>query len=327
MGPLLNADQFAKFMKVIKSLGARVELEHSAQLAELRRLEQSSNSTSGISSHNGRNMNSGSGGEGGGMDSAIDFESLVRGGVGATKKAVPQDMWDDDSLAGSGTLTPITYSTPSISPAFSPSSPQNFNSRPLPSSNQRTNSNSNMGARTISPSSYNSTAFSSPVLPPPPPFSSPPISLYSSFPSVASPPPPQATSSLNSFVALQPSSRSVTPSSKPPQHQQQSGYNSNANASYGSGKSNYNISLPSQVPSPSTYTSQLPSLQPSSQYGMQPLQPTTSAGGGGKNSNGWNIVPPVPSPSFGVLVPTVIDRKVNKVTPSFGDWADLDPLK
>lgn len=315
-------------MKVIKSLGTRVETEHSAQLAELRRLEQSSNTTSGISTNNGRNTNGSSGGGGGGgMDSAIDFESLVRGGVGATKKVVPQDMWDDDSLSASGTLTPSIYSTPSISPVIS--SPQNSNSRSLPTnSTSRINSNSNMGARTISPSNFNSTAFSSPPLPPPPPFSSPPIASYSSFPTMTSPPPPPVSSSLNSFVALQPSSRSVTPLSKPPQ---QPAYNSNA--SYGSGKSNYNISLPSQIPSPSTYTSQLPPLQPQlqsqsqSSYGMQPLQPTTSTSS--KNSNGWNIVPPAtPSPSFGVLVPTVIDRKLNnKVTPSFGDWADLDPLK
>ncbi|KWU45604.1 hypothetical protein RHOSPDRAFT_10912, partial [Rhodotorula sp. JG-1b] len=42
IGPLLNADQFAKFMSVIKALGARVEQEHMKHLAELKRLEESS---------------------------------------------------------------------------------------------------------------------------------------------------------------------------------------------------------------------------------------------------------------------------------------------
>lgn len=66
MGPLLNASQFAKFMSVIKRLGARVEEEHSKQLGELKRLEESSNGHNGGTAQNG----------------AIDFESLVRGGGG-----------------------------------------------------------------------------------------------------------------------------------------------------------------------------------------------------------------------------------------------------
>lgn len=43
----------------------------------------------------------------------------------------------------------------------------------------------------------------------------------------------------------------------------------------------------------------------------------------------WNVVPPLPPPGFGggVLVPTVVDRKVNGgAKGGFGDWADLDPL-
>lgn len=65
MGPLLNAAQFAKFMKVIHVLGDRVEEEHSKQLGELKRLDEGSN-----------------GGGGGIQNGEIDFESLVRGGGG-----------------------------------------------------------------------------------------------------------------------------------------------------------------------------------------------------------------------------------------------------
>jgi SCY1-like protein 2 len=70
-------------MSVIKRLGTRVEEEHSRQLAELRRLEESSSGAQA----NGR------------ADGVLDFESLVRGGGmgGAGKKEVQQDMWADDS--------------------------------------------------------------------------------------------------------------------------------------------------------------------------------------------------------------------------------------
>ena len=66
MGPLLNSSQFAKFMSVIKRLSTRVEEEHSKQLGELKRLEESANG------QNGSN----------GQNAAVDFESLVRGGGG-----------------------------------------------------------------------------------------------------------------------------------------------------------------------------------------------------------------------------------------------------
>lgn len=87
VGPLLNADQFAKFMSVIKKLGARVEAEHSKHLGELKRLEESSSSAGQMSGSGGVVATGGS----------VDFESLVRGGVGAGKKEVVQDLWADDS--------------------------------------------------------------------------------------------------------------------------------------------------------------------------------------------------------------------------------------
>lgn len=80
-------------MSVIKKLGARVEAEHSKQLAELKRLEESSSSSAG-------RMN-GNGGGVGMTGGSIDFESLVRGGVGVGKKEVVQDLWADDSPSAS----------------------------------------------------------------------------------------------------------------------------------------------------------------------------------------------------------------------------------
>lgn len=96
IGPLLNADQFAKFMSVIKRLSTRVEDEHSKQLGELRRLEESSGMGNGVGRTNGTN---GASSHGIGRDGEIDFESLVMGGggPGGVKREVPQDVWADES--------------------------------------------------------------------------------------------------------------------------------------------------------------------------------------------------------------------------------------
>lgn len=96
IGPLLNADQFAKFMSVIKKLSARVEDEHMKHLAELKRLEESSGATS---------LN-GPANTGTGVIQAAnvtDFESLVRGNVngqtvnGLGGRGSQVDIFADDS--------------------------------------------------------------------------------------------------------------------------------------------------------------------------------------------------------------------------------------
>ena len=71
--PLLSAEQFARFMEVIKQLGARVEEEHSGHLAEIKRLEESSGAGASI-----RDRSTDTNGNG-----EVDFEALVRGNSGA----------------------------------------------------------------------------------------------------------------------------------------------------------------------------------------------------------------------------------------------------
>ncbi|KAI5480849.1 protein serine/threonine kinase [Pseudohyphozyma bogoriensis] len=310
MGPLLNADQFAKFLAVIKKLGARVEEEHSRHLAELKRLEDSSNS-------------------GRGGAEPLDFESLVRGGGGAQTgaKEVSSDMWDDLS---SGTRTPSIAPSPAMSPAITPST---FSShRPTASTSNSSLGASKLGARPVPSSSFNATSFSPPPSAPATP-SYP--AIQPSFPS--SPAPPQnGSSSLGSFAPLQPSrpafgSTSSTTSMNSLASSTSSRPAAASSSSYAAGRPNYDISLPSATPT-STYT---PSYQ-------QPLQPQTLTA----PKPQWNIVPPqqqqqqqqgpqappkpqwnvAPPPGFGggVLQPTV----VKKAAPGgFGDWADLDPLK
>lgn len=94
-------------------------------------------------------------------------------------------------------------------------------------------------------------------------------------------------------------------------------------SSYGTGRPNYDLSLPSQAPShsPSAFTSHntyATPLQP--QQPLQPPRPPQPA------SNGWNVVAPPPGFGMGILQPTQAPKKAG-TTPNFGDWADLDPLR
>lgn len=98
INPLLNQSQFKKFLAVITRLSARVEMEHTAVLEEIGRLEDSTRVAVG----------SGNGGSGVGRGE-MDFESLVRNGAGIGVGVAGggggggQDFWADDaSFAGSG---------------------------------------------------------------------------------------------------------------------------------------------------------------------------------------------------------------------------------
>jgi len=102
MGPLLNADQFGRFMTVIKSLGARVETEHSKHLREVRKMEEQTNSFANGSSENPFDFNAV------GSSQEVDFETLVKGGGAVSSPAAASaaaaadpwgDGWDDPAPA------------------------------------------------------------------------------------------------------------------------------------------------------------------------------------------------------------------------------------
>ncbi|KAJ3572805.1 hypothetical protein NP233_g2841 [Leucocoprinus birnbaumii] len=89
MGPLLNVDQFQRFMSVIKKLGERVEREHNQFLRDAQRLED-------------RSATAVNGSTGAPPPVAVDFESLVGGaGTGGSIKAQGTGnntaSWDDDA--------------------------------------------------------------------------------------------------------------------------------------------------------------------------------------------------------------------------------------
>jgi len=79
---------------VIRSLGARVEQEHTVHLRDVRRIEQQTASfANGLAKASSSAMN-GSNGE-------IDFEALVKGQSAATIPIV-NDPWEDDGWANGG---------------------------------------------------------------------------------------------------------------------------------------------------------------------------------------------------------------------------------
>ncbi|KAJ8291684.1 Protein kinase domain-containing protein ppk32 [Rhodotorula toruloides] len=340
IGPLLNADQFAKFMSVIKKLSARVEDEHMKHLAELKRLEESS----GTTSLNGP-ANTGTGA----IQAAnvTDFESLVRGKVNGQKvnglggRGSQVDIFADDSPAmtptptGNGFSSPPLPALPTSSPPFASTSTFGSPAQPMrPASSSRLSTSSvpsasrkSLGARTIPSASFNTSAFPSPAAAPASPAS------------MTANPAKTPSASLKSFAALQPGP-ARTPSA--------SSLFTTSSASYS--QPNYNLSL-STTPS----SGGLPALQPttSSLYGSsfsaQPAPPVQ-----------WNRVPPLapsPSPSTpssafspplqpaskpssplppgynpsATMQPLQAQRpggasQGNKPAMDFGAWADLDPL-
>ncbi|KNZ56930.1 SCY1 protein kinase [Puccinia sorghi] len=72
IGPLLNIDQFNRFMNSIDQLTKRVRQEHTRHLVEAKRLEETtacSSSTQPSLNHSGSNV----------LNEAVDFENLVKG--------------------------------------------------------------------------------------------------------------------------------------------------------------------------------------------------------------------------------------------------------
>ncbi|KAF8894414.1 kinase-like domain-containing protein [Infundibulicybe gibba] len=102
IGPLLNVEQFQRFMQVIRKLGDRVEKEHDQFLRDSQRLEdRSATATSGSVGMN--------------QSGTVDFESLVGRANGAAVKADTiidtNKSWDDDAS---------NTQSPSIAPTVQP---------------------------------------------------------------------------------------------------------------------------------------------------------------------------------------------------------------
>ena len=313
--PLLNAGQFAKFVAVIDELGARVKREHSAHLAELRRLEETSGAANGAG-----------GAQGGARgDGAVDFESLVRGKGAAASKTEQRDVWADDSRAG-------TPAMPSFAPAMQPS----YSSPPLPATpaypphNNTSNSfgTNHLGAK---PAIVDATVFSSAAAAPVASF---PVmsTLKVSLPAV---PVYQSGSGLGGFQPMQPSRSTGGLASPPPP---------SSGPGYTGGKPNYNLG--GAIP-PSSSVFQAAAARPAysapNSYAASP-PPTQSAPPPFQPTSSW--VPMQPSGAAAIMSPplqptaarlgppgfggdVLQPKKVGLPAPKndFGAWADFDPLK
>ncbi|WVQ85282.1 hypothetical protein IAT38_007447 [Cryptococcus sp. DSM 104549] len=319
MGPLLNADQFGKFMAVIKTLGARVEQEHSQHLRDVHRIEAQ---TASLAAANNLALN------GGGMSTSgngeVDFEALVRGGT-AGGSTVPSpnpavgiaDPWDDEGWLNGGSSDGGLSSTfPSLSvnntgnssfpkstPASPPIQPSTSTLRPS------ITGSSKLKARPVPSSSFNASAFSSPA---------------PSAPQVSTPSLPPLQPTQSSFPPLQPQH---TPAYSPiqPQHTQPRPPPSSSGP-------NYNISLSPQPPthsqasSPLSFMSLPPTSQPTYGQAMQPTQPVQPA------QAPQLVVNPPPGWSSGLMQPTAAPKAVwgkgaGGASGGTQDWGDFDPLK
>ncbi|KAI9266814.1 kinase-like domain-containing protein [Phascolomyces articulosus] len=147
-GPLLNLEQFRKFMKTIRELTNRVEEAHTRHLQEVKSLEDQTRNVSTKSSPMNSNGQVGVG------DEEVSFEALVQGRSTTTQSAA----------TGDGSNTPDMFSdmvsaapTASITPVTATSTTNNF----MSSGWQTTNTNNNSGRQSpmmapLSPSSGSS---------------------------------------------------------------------------------------------------------------------------------------------------------------------------
>ncbi|WVO13150.1 hypothetical protein L204_100762 [Cryptococcus depauperatus] len=315
MGPLLNAEQFSSFMTVIKTLGARVEQEHSQHLRDAHRIEQQTASLAIANNEalNG-NLTNVEGGE-------VDFESLVRG----TARTMPDfeitsvaagqdnitaggmpDPWEDEGWLDGSTDGGLSITFPSLSINNADTSPLSMSSslsleshhandratRPTTSTSPST-----IKAKIVTPSAFDSSVFTSMT------------------------PIPQFAAS--NFTPLRPQTHSTSSETYPVLNKP---------------GPNYNISLPPQVPiqphstplsfmssstqhSQSSQHPQPPSLLSSQalQPKHQPLKPSQS------------FAPPPLGWSSGVMQPTSAPKAIWGKQPAGSngglDWGDLDPLK
>ncbi|TRM57589.1 hypothetical protein BD626DRAFT_551011 [Schizophyllum amplum] len=296
MGPMLNVQQFQRFMSVIRQLGDRVESEHNQFLRDSQRIEdRSATQTNGTVVPVATNM---------------DFESLVgrangtaasstatttSNGTGeANNKSWDDDVWGSifaDSTSKTPSATPSIPSTPAhtTSPSQSAMASPTLHARP-----EVQHRPSKLGAKPINVSPFNFPSPSSPVT--------------SHTPMSFSAPPLQPT--MTGASSHSTSSYTMTSSSKPQAPTQQPSYTG----------PNYNISLSSTPFGGSAST-------------MTPMQPTSPAAPSLPAFNNPPLyAPPVsatPPPGMGsILTPSRPAQPTwnAQKPPSKDAWGDFDPL-
>ncbi|PLW24319.1 hypothetical protein PCANC_00924 [Puccinia coronata f. sp. avenae] len=267
IGPLLNIDQFNRFMNSIEQLSNRVRQEHTRHLLEARRLEETTRRSSSTTqshhlNHSGSNV----------LNEAVDFENLVKGPKTWSSSATsPQPIQQDtaptspSTNSGWGFDDPFGSSNPGRLVASGPIPLNRHHSHPVTNqllearksltptgSNDLNESQSSLNLR-----SYPSMFDDSPSGP------TPPASRLNSLGTTQ-----QRPHSLASDFHINP----LSSSSAPLQQQQTSTF----------------VGLPPLVPQ----TSSLATLAPPSSYSSasNSLYPTSSSQ---PITPSWNVIPPL----------------------------------
>lgn len=275
MGPLLNADQFEKFMKATREMGDKVASEHLTHLKEVKRMQDH---TDEYSSRNdaASSRNPGVGSLGAEGSAELDFATLVGSGrdtgsgvardapaapLGSTSSAFDPFAFDDTSSPSvTPALTPAHTGTMSVSTSAAPGvlRPDLRSQRTMSGAGKITGSAAASSVPTLSvpPSKSHSSTSSRPSS------ALSNRSLGATAPKLSTPaPPPGWTSGSTLVPSSSTSSASIAKSNAP------------------SNGPNYNISLPpakhfgTTLSSPPTDVNSV-SL---SGGGLPPLQPQTSS--------------------------------------------------
>ncbi|SNX83391.1 related to SCY1 - putative kinase [Melanopsichium pennsylvanicum] len=245
MGPMLNAEQFGRFMKAVKEMGERVEKEHTAHLRDVKRMQDHTDTYTGSSA----NGSAGAGGLGGGVTGIgaggeIDFATLVgqakQPGSGGQTREVVRDDKDPFGFADEfGGLSVGSAVVSDLSP--NPSTVHTPTGGLTPTHTGKLAGSSI--SRTISSSNTTSSFPSAPALAPPPSFTRPTLTPTGTSSFSFSP----ATSTSKSAVSpsgwgsvLQPNSSTPVSPAHPSTH---SNTGASDSGSSSGGGPNYNISL------------------------------------------------------------------------------------
>lgn len=308
MGPMLNAEQFGRFMNAVKEMSGRVEKEHAAHLKDVKRMQDHTESYTAEAAARGMGGGSGGGVTGIGAGGEIDFATLVgqtKTSAGAEKMVAddPFGMADEFgglSVGGGNSMLVASDISPAVSNVHTPVG----GLTPTHTGSTRATAAKPNGSSSLATSSV-------PALAPPPSFTRAPSSSTSVKPAAAPTPSPVASASWNNVLTP------ASSSSKPPLP--------TTTSTTSTGGPNYHISLPPATGS--SWNTPTPSSSALSGFGTTPaLAPAPASI---TPTSVMTPAPPAGPPGWGgaVLQPNkpASSNSASK-TQNADAWKDFDPF-
>ncbi|SPO24692.1 related to SCY1 - putative kinase [Ustilago trichophora] len=329
MGPLLNAEQFARFMKAVREMSERVEREHSAHLRDVKRMQDHTDSYT--TTHGAAGVGGGLGGgvTGIGAGGEIDFATLVgqtktqAGGQKSVSGDDPFGLADDFGALGVGSAAGVASDvSPAVSNVNTPVGglTPTHTGKSVRSNGSGIRPSASVTGSSGTASSSSFTAAAAPALAPPPSFTRPTLNASSSSSLSTSTKSTAANATWSSV--LQPNTPSTSTIKPPPPT------NTTSTANNGGSCPNYNISLP---PATGSNWSTNNTTSTVSSFGGVPAiesTPTTRAA-----PTMATMAPTAPAPGWGgsLLQPNKPSSSsssgvANKATASKDAWKDFDPF-